>query len=84
MPPLIILSLVTISITECNLEKDIIIFVNTIQIQNDLAHIYDNTKKHLITIPSIRLNWLWNQYQYVKQTILTSKPLIQTFETEIV
>jgi hypothetical protein len=62
MPPPIILPLVTIFITECNIEKDIIIFVNTIQIQNDLALIYDIIGKHLITIPSIRLNWLWNQY----------------------
>ena len=60
-PPLNI-PLVKISTHECNLEKDINTNTNKIQIQNDSAHIYDETGKHIITIPHTRVVWLWNQY----------------------
>ena len=58
IPSPLIIPLAQISINECNLEKDIKVDTCTIQIQNDIAHIYKETGKHLITIVIDRLNWL--------------------------
>lgn len=44
-----------ILVTECNPEKDITTTTNTIQTQNELAHIYEDTGRYLITIPTTRL-----------------------------
>lgn len=43
-------------------EKDINTTTNKIQVQNDTAHIYDETGKHFLTIPYNILIRLWNQY----------------------
>jgi hypothetical protein len=61
---------ITISTSEYNPEKDILTHHNTIHLQYENVHIYDNTGKYIITIPLIRLHWLWNQYQRALQTIL--------------
>ena len=50
-PPLNI-PLVKISTHECNPKKYINTNTNKIQVQDDIAHIYDETCKHLITIPN--------------------------------
>ena len=44
-----------ISIIECNPEKDIATEKHTIQTQDETTHIYDDTGKYLITIPTTRL-----------------------------
>ena len=70
--------------TECNPEKDITTTANTIQTQDELTHIYDNTCRHLTTILTTRLKWLWQQYHkniHKKHEII---PPIQPFETEVV
>ena len=43
IPPPLIISLAHILINECNPEKDIKVDTCTIQIQNDVAHIYKET-----------------------------------------
>ena len=48
-----------ISIIECNPEKDITIVKNTIQTPNESTYIYEDTGKHLFTIPTIILKWFW-------------------------
>jgi hypothetical protein len=58
IPPPIIMPHTQISVTECNPEKDIVTTENTIYIQNKLTQIYENTGRHLITIPTNRLKWL--------------------------
>ena len=57
---------------------------NTIQTQFDVAHIYEDNGRHLITIPKTRLLWLLKQYQHAKHTPHGLEPPTQTFETEIV
>ena len=47
-----------ISTIKCNPQRDITTATNTIQTQNELTHLYDDTGKHLITIPTTRLKWL--------------------------
>jgi len=44
-----------IFINECNPENDIETYSDTIQTQFDVAHIYEDTGRHLITIPKMRL-----------------------------
>ena len=82
--PTTVIPLAHISITECNPENDIETNSNTIQIQFDVAHIYEDNGRHLITIPKTRLIWLWKQYQLAKNTTHGLEPVTQPFETEIV
>ncbi len=73
-----------ISVIECNPEKDITTVKNTIQTQNEVTHIYEDTGRHLITIPTTRLKWLWQQYN---KAIYSTHGLVlptQPFETEVV
>ena len=82
--PTTIIPLAHISINECNPENDIETNSDTIQIQFDVAHIYESNGRHLITIPKTRLMWLWKQYQMAKNTAHGLEPTTQPFETEIV
>lgn len=56
-PPTMI-PLVHIFINECNPENDIIANKDTIQIENEQSHLYDDTGRYLITISTTRLRWL--------------------------
>jgi len=58
IPPPTSIPLTQIFITECNLEKDILTNKDTIQIHSEQTHIYENTGKHLTTIPTTKLKWL--------------------------
>ena len=82
--PTTIMPLVHISIHECNPESDIETNTSTIQTQLDVAHIYEDNGRHLITIPKTRLDWLWKQYQLAKDLPHGLEPTTQSFETEIV
>ena len=83
IPPPTITPHTQISITECNPEKNIKTSKHTIQTKNEITHIYKGTGRHLITIPTTRLKWLWQQYN--KDTYRTYGLIPpQTFETEIV
>jgi hypothetical protein len=82
--PTTIIPLAHISMNECNPENDIETNSDTIQIQFDVAHIYEDNGRHLITTPKTRLMWLWNQYQLAKNTTHGLEPTTQSFETEIV
>ena len=84
IPLPLIIPLAHILINECNPEKDIKINTCIIQIQNDTAHIYEETGKYLITIPIDRLKWLWKQYTQSKNRPNGLTPPTQSFETEIV
>ena len=84
IPPPLIIPLAHISISECNHEKDIKIDTCTIQIQNDTAYIYEETRKHLITIPIDRLKWLWKQYTQSQNRPNGLIPPTQLFKTKIV
>ena len=84
IPPPLIIPLAHISINECNPEKDIKVDTCTIQIQNDIAHIYEETWKHFITIPIDRLKWLWKQYIQSQNRLNGLIPPTLSFETEIV
>jgi hypothetical protein len=64
--------------------KDIATTKNTIQTQDELTHIYDDTGKYLITIPTTRLKWLWQQYQNVIHNTHGLVPHTQPFETEVI
>ena len=79
-----IIPLAHISINECNLEKHIKVDTCTIQIQNDIAHIYEETGKPLITILIDRLKWLWKQYTKSQNRLNQLIPPTQSFETEII
>ena len=81
--PTLNIPLVKISTHECNPEKDINTNTNEIQIQHDSAHIYDETCKHIITIPHTRLVWLWNQYNRTLHQPHNLIPPTQPFEIEI-
>ena len=52
--------------------------------QNNVAHIYEETRNHLITIPIGRLKWLWKQYTQLQNRPHRSIPPTQPFETKIV
>ena len=84
IPPPTIIPHTQISIIECNPEKDITTIKNTIQTQNELTHIYEDTGKHLITIPTTRLKWLWQQYNKAIYSTHGLVPHTQPFETEVV
>ena len=84
IPPSLIIPLAHILINECNPKKDIKVDTCTIQIQNDAAHIYEETEKYLITIPTDRLKWLWEQYTQSQNRPNGLIPPTQSFETEIV
>lgn len=55
IPPPIIIPHIQISIIECNPKTNIITDKNTIQTQNKLTHIYEDARRHLITMPTTRL-----------------------------
>ena len=57
---------------------------DTIQTQNEVTHIYENTRRHNITIPTTRIKWLWQQYRKAIQNRNDLVPPTQTFESEIV
>jgi hypothetical protein len=82
--PATIIPMAHISIHECNPESDIETSKNTIQMHFDVAHIYEDKGRHLITIPKTRLHWLWKQYQLAQNTPHGLEPPTQPFETEIV
>ena len=84
IPLQLVIPLGHISTNECNPERDIKVETHTIQTQNDVAYMYEETRKHFIIIPIDRLKWLWKQY-----TQLLNRPhglisSIQPFEIEIV
>ena len=56
---------------------------NTIQTQHRVSHIYDNTGRHVITIPEQRLKWLWDQYQAALEKPQHLEPPTQPFEIEV-
>ena len=82
--PATTIPLAHISINECNPESDIKTNTNTIQTHFDVAHIYEDNGRHLVTIPKTRLLWLWKQYHQAKNTPHRLEPPTQPFETEIV
>jgi hypothetical protein len=82
--PALSLPLIHLSIQEYNPDRDILTHTPTIAIQHDQAHIYDNIGLHLLTIPIIRLHWLWLQYQTTLHNPSNFTPPIQSFETELV
>ena len=84
IPSQLIIPLAHISTLECNPERDIKVETHTIQIKNDVAHIYEETRKYLITIPIDRLKWLWKQYTQSLNRPHGLIPPIQPFETKIV
>ena len=56
IPTPLIIPLSHISTNECNPKNDIRTNTYTIQTQNDVTHIYEETGRHLITIPNDRLD----------------------------
>ena len=58
IPPPTAVTFTQIFINECNPEKAILTNKETIQINNEEIHIYEDTGKNLITIPTTRLKWL--------------------------
>jgi hypothetical protein len=56
------LPLIQINLNEFNLDKDIETTQPTIKVINEEAHIFTELGNLLITIPKIRLEWLWKQY----------------------
>ena len=82
--PATIIPLAHISINECNPESDIKTNTNTIQTQFDVAHIYEDNGRHLITVPKNRLLWLCKQYHLAINTPHSLEPPTQSFENEIV
>ena len=84
IPPPLIIPFAHILINECNPEKDIKVDTCIIQIQNDTTHIYEETRKHLISTPIDRLKWLWKQYTQSQNRPNGLIPPIQSFEIEIV
>ena len=79
-----IIPLAHISIYECNPKNNIETNSNTIQIQFDVAHIYEDNGRHLITILKTRIMWLWKQYQLTESTTHGLEPSTQSSENEIV
>ena len=83
IPPPQTIPLCHIHINECNPEEDIACTQYTIQTQYDTADIYDNTGRHLITIPETRLKWLWDQYHLALNRPHNLGPPTQPFETKV-
>ena len=73
-----------IVIAECNPERDINTTTNTIQTQNEITHLYENTGRYLTSIPTTRLKWLWQQYHSNTHNRHDLVPPTQSFETEII
>ena len=84
IPPPTELPHTQISIIECNPEKDIATTTHTIQTQGTLTHIYDDTGRYLVTIPTLRLEWLWQQYHNASHNTHGVVPHTQPFETEVI
>jgi hypothetical protein len=78
------LPFVQIHLNECNPDTDINTTKPTIQIIHNKALIFTNKGNHLITIPKIRLEWLWNQYNTCSNAHHQLDPPCQTFETEVI
>ena len=83
IPPPQIIPLCHISINECNPDNDIACTQNIIQSQRGVSHIYNNDGRHLTTIPEVRLQWLWKQYQNALNKPHNLEPPTQTFEQEV-
>jgi hypothetical protein len=83
IPPPLNLPLINISIHECNPKKDILTNIPLIQVQHNLAHIYNDTGTYLATIPLTRLKWLWAQYHRILPHPPPLEPPIQSFETKL-
>ena len=75
----------TLSIQECNPDKDIQTTKPTIQIQASEANIYDFRGHYMATLTIERLQWLWDQFSHNSHTHLTHEiqPPPQNFETEV-
>ena len=82
--PPIIIPLLQIHINKCNPQNDIITTIPTINIDGEQAHIYEDNRRPFFSIPTSRLQWLWNQYYNSLQTPTNIEPSTQSFETEIV
>ena len=65
-------------------KKNIITKKNTIQTQNKLTHIYEDTGRYLTTIPTTKLTWLWQKYYKNHYNTHGLVPPTQPYETEIV
>jgi hypothetical protein len=75
------LPLIQINLHECNPDIDIKTTQPTIQIISDEAHIFTDTGNLLITIPKMRLEWLWKQYSINHDTQHQLDPPRQPFTT---
>jgi hypothetical protein len=53
---------IKLDIRECNLDKDILATIPTIQTKGLNIHRFDDEGKLIHTIPTTRLQWLWTQY----------------------
>jgi hypothetical protein len=78
------LPLIQTHIHESNPDVDIKTTQPTIQLICDEAHIFTDTDNLLITIPKIRLKWLWKQYNSNLSTQQHLDPPRQPFTTEII
>ena len=57
---------------------------HTIQVLHNSAYLYDQDGKHLQTITTQRLQWLWAQYHHALPNISYLEPPPQTFEIEVI
>ena len=80
IPPPTTIPLTHIFIKECNPKKYIVSNKYTTQINNEQAHLYEDTGKHLTTISTTRLKWLWQQYNKASYSSHCLVPQIQSFE----
>jgi hypothetical protein len=78
------LPLVQIHLNECNPNTDTNTTEPTIQIIHDKALIFSNNINHLITVPKVRVEWLWNQYNTNSNTHHQLDPPHQPFITKII
>lgn len=62
IPSSTVIPLTHISTSECNPPRDIATNTTTIQIQNALTHIYEDTSRFFMIIPTSKIKWLWKQY----------------------
>ena len=63
---------------------DIIANKDTIQVNNEQTYIYEDIGTHLITIPTTRIKWLWQQYNKTSYSTHGLVPQTQTFQKEVV
>jgi hypothetical protein len=73
-----------LDIIGCNPDKDIIATTPTIQTQDASSYLFDETCRHVYTIPTQRLKWLWTQYNKFQNNQIYIDPLLQNFETEVI